>query len=442
MIFRNSKLDLGFSLFTALLNSLLSLVVLALLTDWPLLPFILILAVVFILYSGFTFVTWRAESLELTSEQLTVHFGIKNKQSKTLASKQVVFKRLRTKKTFRFLGLTRCELHLPDEQKITLTLRTDTAIRLEHYLQPQAATIPVIPARRLVFTDVFRFIGADLFWFRRALNLSALPLMIGILFFPDILVQIPVWFYLLAFIGLCLIMKIGGGIVTWLQTRFFLFERHGDSLLVSSGFLVPRTTIFAVDDIVMLELKQAFGYQLHQLASIHATLDVTQMSDSQTLTLAPLLDNRDIFAWFTENFPEIELQARQYRVAKHARWHYVFGAPTMIALAVSLILGFSSPTNNLPTFISVSAVALILIITQQLLLWRSSYLCQLDDAFIVDTLGLTRRFAYCRNQYAQALIHQSRWQKKNGLGTFRLSFAQQKLPTIFFKGIPQQRQSS
>lgn len=439
MVIRNSKLDLGLSLSTALFNAVLSLLVLALLTQWSLLPFAIILGLVFLLYSGFAFVTWKAESLEVTPQKLTVNFGIKTKQSKIFTHQEVTFKRLRTKKLHQLLGLVRCELQLPNEQKITLTLRSDRALELEHYFYPLPLVIPQVTANRLVFRDVFRFIIADTHWLRRSLNLSALPMIVGILFFPDMLIQIPLWVYLSGFIVICFGMKIIDGIHAWLQTRYFRFERHDQYCVVRTGFFVPKTQIFQTTDIVLLEIKQALGYQLHHLASIHLTIDIAKKVGSTQIILAPLLEETALFTWLQTNFPEIDLQSSQYRPVKHALVTYLFSGPILMAGLISIVLIFSTQVRNLPLLLITISGVLIIILSNQFLLWRSSYLCQLDDAFIIDTLGLTRRLAYCRKQYSQAFIHQSRFQKKKGIGTFRLSFPQQSIPTIFFKGIAQER---
>lgn len=437
MFFRNSKLDLALSLIIAFFNVCISLLVLALLTDWNLLPFAIILSILFCLYSGFTFITWRAESLEITEQHLHVHFGLKTKQTRTLLLNQVRFERLRTKALQQKSGLVRCQLQLPDEQKITLILRMDTALRLEHYFHPQRLVLSPAKPNQLKPTDVFAYIIADLQWFRRALNVSAIPMIVGILFFPDIVIQIPFWFYILNFLLICLLFKVFGGAFTWLQSRFFLFERHGDDCIVRSGFFVPKTTIFTVPDSVMLEFKQPFGYQWHQLGSIHLTLDEAKISSSKTVVLAPLINAHQLASWLTTHFPAVDFQAPQYRPTKQALTSYLFGAPVFIAIIVSLILGFSSPTSNIPTLILSTLFVIGLISYHQWLMWRSSYLCQLDDAFIIDRFGLTRRFSYCPKQYSQAFIHQNRYQKQNGTGTFRLTFINQTIPTIFFKGISQ-----
>ncbi|MGL4953786.1 MAG: hypothetical protein ACRC5Q_08330, partial [Culicoidibacterales bacterium] len=164
MTFRNSKLELFLSFVTASFNAVLSLVLLALLTTWSLVPFAAILTVLFIVYSGFTFLTWQAERIEVTQTQVFLTFGLKTKTTTTLARNTVTFERLRTKRFHQLCGLVRCQLRITPEQKITLTLRTQTALELENQFNPVRLELPQAVAKKLKFSQLPLFILNETRW--------------------------------------------------------------------------------------------------------------------------------------------------------------------------------------------------------------------------------------------------------------------------------------
>ncbi|MGL6008964.1 MAG: hypothetical protein ACRC1D_05845 [Culicoidibacterales bacterium] len=441
MTFRNSKLELFLSFVTASFNAVLSLVLLALLTTWSLVPFAAILTVLFIVYSGFTFLTWQAERIEVTQTQVFLTFGLKTKTTTTLARNTVTFERLRTKRFHQLCGLVRCQLRITPEQKITLTLRTQTALELENQFNPVRLELPQAVAKKLKFSQLPLFILNETRWLTRSSNLFCLFLIGAILLVPQQLLLVRLWQLLLGFIAISLIVLLVGATIQWLQTRYFTFVRDGDTFFVQSGFLQPKTATFSLTDFVMIEQKQALFYPLHRHATISLALEETKKLTKNALILAPIINEAELPDWFDMYFPEIERNSRQYRPTKSAWLSFFASLPVLITLVIGLLLFFFTTVENQTIYLMSFFAVLGLVFLDQYWRWQSSYLCQLPDWFILDLSGLTHSTRYYPKQYTQARISQSRYQAKRGLGTFHLSFPNQTLASVTLSGLSQKHQS-
>ncbi|MGL5383340.1 MAG: hypothetical protein ACRDCC_07645 [Culicoidibacterales bacterium] len=441
MIFRNSKLELMLSILTACFNALISLVLLSLLTDWPLAIFAVLLLTITCLYSGFAALTWQAERIELTPTQLLLTFGLTTKATKSFARQRVHFTRLRTKWFHQAVGLVRCQLELDSNRSLTLTLRSHTALKLEQQLSPTPHKYPQGLANPLIFAQLPAFILNENTWLRRSANIFCLFFIGGMLLSPQQLLALPLWNLCLGFIALSLIVWISCGVGNWLQSRYFAFSRDGDTFIVQRGFLTPLTTTFTLADCVVIEQHQTSLFKFHRQATISVVLAEVKQTTKKAIILAPIIPIDTVALWFEQYFPEIEQRSRQYRPQSSAWLSFALSLSPLLTIGIGLSCLFLTTPSNLTLYLSIFCFVLALVFLNQYLLWQSSFLCQLPDFFIISSKGIRHYIRYYQKQYTRATISQSRYQAKRELGTFQLQFPQQPLPRVTFPGIAHKKQA-